>query len=191
MHITTLTPPSGEPLSLADAKAFARVGSDHDDALMGQLIAAARAHVETETGLALVTQSLRLTLQDWPIGVLEQGVMRLPRRPAQGLTAVRLTDGVEATLITDQFQLTPGLSPQLKPQSGLAWPWPHSVHQWIEIDWVAGFGAAETVPEDLVHAVKRIVAFGVEHQGSRDWRAHEALTTELDEWLQPWREVRI
>ena len=133
MHISTLTPPSGEPLSLADAKRFARIGNDLEDTLMTQLVAVARSRIEAETSLALMSRTLRLTLTEWPVNVLERGVFRLPRRPAQSLAAVRLTDGEASEDITDQFALTPGLCPVLKPVVTGGWTWPRSISQWIEI----------------------------------------------------------
>jgi uncharacterized phiE125 gp8 family phage protein len=61
-----LTPPLVEPLSLAEAKAFLRLETAEDDPLIAAFISAARLHVETQTGLALVTQSWRMVLDCWP-----------------------------------------------------------------------------------------------------------------------------
>src|SRR5690242_18760477 len=54
--------PGEEPVSLAEAKAFARIDGSDEDALVGALIAAARLHVESLTGRALITQTWRLVL---------------------------------------------------------------------------------------------------------------------------------
>lgn len=191
MNLQTLTPPSGEPLSLADAKAFARIGSDHDDTLVTQLIAAARARIEAETGLALMSRTLRLTLTDWPLGVLESGGLRFPKRPAHSLIAVRLTDGETSEDVTDRFQLETGLASKLVPVPFGGWIWPRSSHEYIEIDWVAGFGAVVDVPEDLVHAMKIIVAHEFGYRDGADYSLQDDLKARLDEALSPWREVRI
>lgn len=191
MQLELLTPPSGEPLSLADAKAFARIGSDHEDALITQLIAAARARIEAETGLALMSRSLRLTLTDWPIGVLEQGGLRLPMRPAHSLVAVRLTDGETSEDVTDRFQLETGLNARLEPIPFGGWVWPRSINERIDVDWVAGFGDAADVPEDLVHAMKIILAHEFENRDASDYRAQDRLKDRLDDAYAPWREVRI
>ena len=191
MNITTLTPPGGEPLSLADAKAFARIGSDHDDALIADLIAAARARIEAMTGLALMSRSLRLMLTEWPLGVLERGWLVLPHRPAKALTAVRLTDGAESEDVTARFTLEAGRAARLKPVTGMGWSWPRSIHQWIEIDWQAGFGDVEDQPDDLLHALKLCVAHGYAHRGRTDASSVDDLQAELETLLQPWREVSI
>lgn len=191
MNLQTLTPPSGEPLSLADAKAFARIGSDHENGLITELIAAARARIEAETGLALMSRTLRLTLTDWPLGVLERGGLRLPKRPAHSLVAVRLTDGEASEDVTVRFQLETGLCAKLEPVPFGGWVWPRTIHERIEIDWVAGFGDADDVPEDLVHAMKIIVAHEFAHRDGADYRAQDELKSRLEAALSPWREVRI
>lgn len=191
MNVITLTPPSGEPLPLADAKAFARIGNDIEDGLIAELIAAARARVEVMTGLALMRRTLRLTLNEWPLGVLDKGGLRLPRRPADSLIAVRLTDGMTSEDVTDQFDLEPGFSPRLKPASGKGWVWPRSIHEWIEIDWLAGFPTAEDVPEDILHVLKIIVAHEFENRDASDYRAQDRLADRIRAGLDPWREMAI
>ena len=52
--------PGEEPVSVAEAKAFARIDGGDEDALVGALIAAARLHVEGDTGRALITQTWRV-----------------------------------------------------------------------------------------------------------------------------------
>jgi uncharacterized phiE125 gp8 family phage protein len=42
MHITTLVAPAAEPVGLAEAKEFLRIGYDAEDALVEGLIATAR-----------------------------------------------------------------------------------------------------------------------------------------------------
>ncbi len=192
MQITTLTPPGGEPLSLADAKAFARIGSDLEDTLINDLIAAARARLEAMTGMALMSRTLRLTLSEWPLGVLDQGALRLPKRPALALVSVRLTDGDGLDEdVSEAFTLETGLTPRLKPAPGQGWVWPRSIHQWLEIDWQAGFGSADDIPEDLVHAMKIIVAHEFENRDASDYRAQDRLRDRLRDALSAWQAVSL
>lgn len=191
MIITTPTPPSGEPLSLADAKSFARIGSDIEDGLIGELISAARARAEAMTGLSLMRRTLRLKLNEWPLGVLDKGGLRLPRRPADSLVAVRLTDGVSSEDVTAQFELEPGFTPRLKPAPGKGWVWPRTIHEWIEVDWLAGFPSAEDIPEDILHVLKIIVAHEFENRDASDYRAQDRLHDRICAGLEPWREMAI
>ncbi|MFD1333894.1 head-tail connector protein, partial [Methylopila musalis] len=60
MPAVLLTAPAAEPLGLADAKAYLRLDHDDEDALLGELIASARAEVERLTRRVLVAQRWRL-----------------------------------------------------------------------------------------------------------------------------------
>jgi uncharacterized phiE125 gp8 family phage protein len=59
VDLETLVPPVAEPVSLAEAKAWLRIGTDGDDAVLSRLIAAARARFEKETGRALMARTVR------------------------------------------------------------------------------------------------------------------------------------
>jgi uncharacterized phiE125 gp8 family phage protein len=54
-----LVPPIAEPVDLAEARAWLRLGTDGDDAVLAPAIAAARTQVEARTGLALMARTLR------------------------------------------------------------------------------------------------------------------------------------
>ena len=130
--------PGEEPVSLAEAKAFCRIDGTDEDALAGALIAAARLHVESITGRALVTQTWRLVL-DCPVGL----VIVLPVVPAMAI--VEAPDG--AVLQGDSVLLA-------------------STFDALSIDYTAGYGGAADVPADLKQAVLTLVAYWYEHRDS-------------------------
>ena len=66
MALVLTAAPAVEPVSLAEAKAHLRVDSDHEDALIAQLIVAARIFVERTLGLALIAQSWSYFLDALP-----------------------------------------------------------------------------------------------------------------------------
>jgi len=156
-----LTPPAAEPLSLAEAKAFLRVETADDDPLIAALISAARLHVETRTGLALITQSWRMVLDCWPANG------RIAGRPAplQALAAARVLDfdGQSRTIDTQAFVVDPSTSTL----SFVPWalPMPTRIAAGIELDIDTGFGdAASDVPEPLRQAIRLLVAHWYENR---------------------------
>ncbi|WP_082520494.1 head-tail connector protein [Rhizobium sp. Root482] len=84
MTITELTPPTGEPLTLAEAKAHLRIDHSAEDALVTDLIRCVREYLERETGLALLTRRFRLYLDDWPCS----RAILISKGPVQAIEAV-------------------------------------------------------------------------------------------------------
>jgi uncharacterized phiE125 gp8 family phage protein len=148
--LTVITPPAGEPLSLAAAKDFLRLGTDAEDALVTELIRAGRAQVEAASGLALVTRTLMRRWTDWPHGLMRAGVKLRPGPATALVSVVRIDAEGGEELLTGRFELLNGKL-RLRPFAGLpVVPLGGSVTVTFE----AGYGDAEDVPEDLVHGVK-------------------------------------
>ena len=128
--------PGEEPVSLAEAKLFARVDGSDEDALVDALIAAARLHVEAITGRALVTQTWRL-VQSCVAGLL----VPLPVVPA-----VALVDAPEGAVLQGDSVLLAQVVDELT------------------VDYTAGYGDAADVPGDLKQAVLTLVAYWYENR---------------------------
>ena len=190
MNITTLAAPAAMPVGLAEAKDYLRIGYDTEDELVGSLIAGATARVEQEAGVALISRTLRVTLDRWPKGAVELRTTRLPVRPAASLAAVRVrsADGTAST-VTDRFTLDAGRAARLVWVNG-PFPWPGARVNAVEIDYVAGFGTEPwDVADGLRLAVKRLVAFGYHARDA------ETLAGKLPEdvagLLASWRRVSL
>ena len=76
--------PAAEPVTLAEAKAYLRLQHDSEDALLAGLVRAAREEVERATGIALIDQHWRMTLDDWP----DSAIVAIARSSGEGGTAV-------------------------------------------------------------------------------------------------------
>lgn len=63
MQLFLKTPPVEEPLSLAEVKTYLRITSDQEDRHIQELIASARAYVESVTGRALLKQKWLMQLK--------------------------------------------------------------------------------------------------------------------------------
>lgn len=161
MSLFLHTAPTSEPVQLATAKAHMRVVTDADDPYITSLIKAARMRAEAYTGRAFVTQTWQLFLDCWACPI------PLPKGRAQSVTHVKYlnTAGVVSTLSPSDYVVDLKSEPaRITP--GYSKTWPSIRHQInaIEVQWVAGFGMAEKVPEDIQHAILLIVGHLYEHR---------------------------
>lgn len=182
-ELTVISPPAEEPVSLAAAKAFLRVGHDGEDALISDLIASGRARIEQESGIALVQQTLRVTWTRWSSTLAGRGV-RLPRRPVRALVAVHIMEADETlTDQTERFRLDCGRL-MLRPWSQCP---PLTPGAKAHISFEAGYGTAEEVPDDLKEACLRLTSALYANRSG----ALAALPDTVQTILSARREVRL
>lgn len=136
MGLTLITPATDYPVTLAEAKAQCRVDSSDEDALLNGLIAAATNHVEEYLGRALMTQTWRLTSDEFSDSML------LRRGPVQSVTSLKYydIDGVLQTVSTDDY--TPDLShdPQwIVKNTNATWPATLDAIDVVQITFVSGY----------------------------------------------------
>ena len=188
-----VTEPAAEPNAASDLSTYLRLAGS-ETTLLETLITEARQEIEDLTGLAMINQSWKLTLDRWPgdrepwwDGMREAhinalaglpGWVVLPRFPLSSVTSVTTYDQagsstaitVATVFDTDTAQV-PG---RLCLKSGQAWPVATRDTNAIEIVYVAGYGAsAASVPAPLKAAVRDLAAWKYEHRGECD--AYEAL----------------
>ncbi|ODT68561.1 MAG: hypothetical protein ABS75_20050 [Pelagibacterium sp. SCN 63-23] len=183
-----LAGPAEEPVSLAEAKAFLRVETDAEDALLTTLIGAARLHVEAVTGRALLAQRWRLVLDAWP----ESGRVRLPLAPLLAVTEIAAIDDSGASHEIALAQFGNEGDWLLVPRQVADMPVLQE-RQGIEIDYLAGFGETpEAVPADLRQAVSLLVAHWHEHRDGMAAPGSGALMpAAFAALVAPYRRVRL
>ncbi|MFC5583973.1 head-tail connector protein [Nitratireductor kimnyeongensis] len=155
--------PLVEPVTLAEAKAHLRLEQVREDALIEGLIRAAREEVEKITGQALIEQSWRLTLDDWPT----TNVLLLNRTPVREVLSVTVFDADGAASIVDPS--TYRLDAHSQPARLLleSRPLPGQKLNGIEIDFRAGYGEAGTdVPDLLRRAILILVGHWFEFRAA-------------------------
>lgn len=156
-----LAGPAEEPVSLGQAKAFLKVDDSAEDGLIGTLIAAARLHVESVTGRALLAQSWRAVLDAWPAN----GWVKLPVGPLISITAVTAFDEDGDAHEVPLTQFSSALDRLNVPLGLVGMPPLLQERQGIEIDYVAGFGTApDDVPADVRQAMLVLVGYWFEHR---------------------------
>lgn len=169
-----VSPPTVEPVTVAEAKLFARIDTTADDAIVNELIGAARKRCEEWRGRAFLTQTWQLFLDTFPH--LDQGIFRdpaftpigaqyrsgyassygwhqppilLPRAPVLSVTSVVYTPfgGVPTTLDPSKYvvDLSNVYAPRIVPQFGQMWPTDLLVSaNGVVVEFVAGFGPNPT-----------------------------------------------
>lgn len=176
---TLVTAPAIEPVTLAEAKAHARIDIDDDDAYVTTLIQAARQWIEEATGRCLITQTWRLDLDQWPIGSIEDdwsGVregpitlldapfVTLKKSPCASIVSVATLDEDDAstTWAASNYYLAkrPNGYGRVVRKSGVSWPdIGVRASGAINITFTAGYGAlASSVPFPLRQALMMLVA---------------------------------
>lgn len=158
MHLDLVTAPSVEPVSLADAKAHLRVDGTDENSLITALITAARQFVENHCEIALVTQTLRMTLPAFADAI------QLERPPVTGITQIEYvsTAGTVVTVLNagnNLWRLSAGpMRPIVTPYFNTSWPDTAAVPDAVKITYTAGYGAAATdVPQAIRQAMLLLI----------------------------------
>ena len=184
MPLSLMTPPQGEPVMLGDAKAYLKLDTSDDDALVTALIAAARTRAEWHTGRALMTQSWMLWLDAWPPG----GVIDIPLPPLRSVTSVTTFARDDASSLLDSARYIVDLAGNrvaLRPTTVL--PPLLRVINAVAIGFTAGYGGATDVPQGLKSAILALIAFLYEHRGE----APADLPQDVAAMLAPYRILKI
>ncbi len=159
------TPPALEPVTVSEAKNFLRIDGNVEDALLADMIKAARIGAEQQTGLSFITQTWTLAYDDCP-----PPYVSLPHGPVQSVATVIAMDENEqsTTIAASNYHLSAD-------KEQLNFETIPSSHR-VEIDYVTGFGnAAADVPADIKHALLIHVAWLYEHRDSIEPPAASAL----------------
>ena len=175
--LVTTVPPAAEPLTLADAKTHLRVDWDAENDLIWRWVKAARRLTEDHTGRRWLTQTVRLTLDDWAAcdddwwpGVGQ--VIRLPVRPVQSVATIKYYDigGVRQTMAVGLYQTWLDHDPPLVAPAPLTvWPTPQSGRLGgVEIVFVAGESSLTAVPEQVRAAILLTLGYWYGNRGDGD-----------------------
>lgn len=191
MALVITSAPAVEPVTVSEAKAHLRVDGTAEDTLIGSLILTSRLHIEAALGLALMTQSWRLSLDAWPNG----RELELPLRPLQSLSSVKVVaaDGTSETVPSNSYVVDIDGTPPRLVRNGGSWPQPEKAANGIEIEFTAGFGdEAADVPAPIRQALLMLIAHWYEHRDPIEVGSRETLIpAAVSDLLAPYRTVRL
>ena len=193
-----LVPPIGEPVSLTDAKAWLRIDTNDEDALVTSLITAARGTLEAATRRLFITQTWRLSFDASPaygiaspfnfVGSLTGPTLAIALAPVTSIVALRVYDAGDVPQIIDPATYRLGGAPDsAKIVSTSSPPPPGRAVAGIELDVVAGYGAATDVPQPLRQAMLMLVARWFENRGDGGDRDASVLPPAVTAMIAPFR----
>ncbi|MEM9732597.1 MAG: head-tail connector protein [Pseudomonadota bacterium] len=189
MTTALFTQPATEPLSLDEVKAHIRVTHDHEDALIADLIRAARQHTEFASGQKLITQAWRQ--YESQVDVTRTIPLRL--RPVQRIEAVTAFDGegnpsVIAQTNYDLIQTRDGPCLTLAQSFELS-----RAANGLEVDLIVGMGNfGIDVPPVLKRAILLLCAHWYEFRGAVSPSDQPvSMPSGFDALIAPYRAVRL
>jgi len=188
MSMTMTAAPAAEPVTLDEAKAHLRVDGDGENAFISSLIVTSRLQIEAALGLALVTQSWRLTLDDWPADF----TIELPMRPVQTVDSIEVcTSGDTDLALAPSMYVLDGNAAPARIVFEAPLPAPCRAAAGITIDFTAGFGGPSSVPQNIKHALLLLVAHWFENREPQEHEKSAAVPAAISALLAPYRVVRL
>lgn len=214
MALELVTAPATEPITVAEAKAFLHVSSSAEDSLVTALIVAARRYVENYTKRALITQTWRLWLDQFPIeprtggemwdGVREEPIsfsyqakrfIEIPKAPVSAVSSISTfdDDDTETTYASSNYIVdTVSQLPRVVLKTGSTWPVDLRPANAIKITFTAGYGAASAVPDDIKQAMYLLIGHWFENrQAVLTGTISAEIEHSVQALLQPYRIMRL
>lgn len=149
--VTVVTPPAAEPVTLERIRAERARTHTEDDTILEAKITEARQHIEDQLGRALVTQTWRLHLHEFP-----DGEIALPGGKVQSVTSVTYLDedGDSQTLDPSAYQVDIySRRPIIRRVPGTSWPKTQDTLNAVTVEIVVGYGDPEDVPGGIIAAL--------------------------------------
>ena len=172
MRLSLVDHPDHEPLSLNEVKTHLKVETSvpDDDGLITSLITAARGHAERITGRALMTQTWRLKLDQFPRW---RGPIEIPLPPLQSVTSVTYRDANDApqTWTASNYVVDAPAGPyatdgRVYPAFQIEYPETVDRQDAVTVEFVAGYGTDDDVPIQLKQGLLLMIGHWYEHRES-------------------------
>lgn len=157
MAVKVITPPTAEPITLAEVKANLRVVLADDDADITRMIVAARQTAEGILNRTLMRQTLEMAVDYFPWPYTNEpsnpyGVIRLLAPPLGEVVSVKYVDpaGAQQTLDPSTYVVNDFPEPaEIAPAYGKAWPTTQLRRAAVVIRYTAGYATAADVPASI------------------------------------------
>jgi uncharacterized phiE125 gp8 family phage protein len=145
MGVKVITPPTVEPVTLAEAKLHLRVDTSDEDLAITSMLKAARQDCQHVLQRTIAPTVLGLFLDEWP-----SGDVALPLGPVTTIDSVRYVDPTTGTLTTwagaNYVLDDTGVDALLRPAFDVSWPRARLQFGGVQIQYQAGWANA---PESI------------------------------------------
>lgn len=186
--ITVTAEATVEPVTIAEVKANSAIEITADDALIENLLKAARAKVCNDLARFLIDTTVA-----WRLDYGFPCWFEIPRGPLRSVTSIAYVDGNgdSQTLAANQYTVD-GYHDigRIVPAWGVSWPTTRGHVNDVTVTYVAGYGAtADAVPLPLRRAVLLLVDHWYEHRGAVSELRLESTPYAYESLIQPYRAV--
>jgi len=174
-YLNIVTEPAVEPLSLDDAKTYARIDHDTEDATIERWIKTGREIAEAYQRKAYLTQTYDMIMDAWPVSPFD-----VPMAPLQSVTHIKYygTDSTEYTFYDSETTSNVIIDTDSTPgRISLAYgiPWPSTVLRpiaGIKVRFISGYGSNEAaVPSAVRDAIALYCAWRNENRTAESGQA--------------------
>lgn len=183
VDLITITAPTDEPVTTAEAKDHLRVTHTDDDAYIDALISTARQYVEGRTGIRLMTQTVELRADSFFAAGLIVGsgndrnydgglqrqhfgdVISLHCAPVQSLDSIKYYDGDDVDTTLDASTYWTDLSSRpARVQTKTDWPTTNERIGNVRIRMTVGYASAGDVPKHFKQAMLLLIGHWYENR---------------------------
>lgn len=170
MNLRLVTDATSEPITTAQAKTHCNISGDTDNTYVDILIKAARQSVEKLTDRAILTQTWKLYLDNFPAN--SDTPIPLPYSPLISVTHIKYydTDDTQQTWDSDYYQADIASEPgRVVAVSGQSYPSTYDRKlSAVEIQYTAGYGAAiaqaTLLPQGIIQAIYMLISHWYENR---------------------------
>jgi len=164
MGRTLITAPTGDVVTTAEAKAYAKVLHTAEDTLIDSLVDTAESLVEQICDRQLLQATYDFTFDHWPSADDE---FEIPFAPTSSITHIKYIDenGDEQTLDPSVYVASTDVDPaQIYLAYGQSWPGLRAQRNAVTVRAVVGYANAAAIPEQIKTAIKIAVTAWLENR---------------------------
>lgn len=183
MAYKVITAPASEPLTSGDVKAWLKISTSADDAVITMLIKAAREYVEKYLGIALLEQTVEEYFDRFP----PRRFIRLSVGNVSSVTHVKYIDdnGTEVPLPDTVYEVDKhSQHARVYLKADEDWETTDSELNNVKVTYVAGYASASAIPSQVILAMYKFIADNYHLRTDQTKRFTTAVDIMLDQIRQ-------